>query len=183
VIAYIICEGDSDVELLHGILPKEILKDVEIVAAGGLSAIKSLSRSLLVRRQAPLAIVADADSTVPDLVQERLNSIEEIVKSVAINTPVKVILAVPSIEVIFFEDHSLLPRLLGYNLSQEMLSLATSQPKDVLQQLLSQSQAGDASISLQKRLTSENLEILRKSSVIKELIQFLQFVKEPAKAL
>jgi hypothetical protein len=100
MISYIVCEGTFDVELLKYILPQDLLNDVEIVAAGGLSAIKSLSRSLLVRRQVPVAIVADADSIVPELVQERHNSIEELVRSVSIDTPVKVILAVPSIEII-----------------------------------------------------------------------------------
>ncbi|MBD2596961.1 hypothetical protein H6G74_21900 [Nostoc spongiaeforme FACHB-130] len=88
MIAYIVCEGASDVELLQRVLPKELLNNIEIVAAGGLSAIKSLARSLVVRRQVPIAIVADADSVAPEVVQERLSSIEEIVKSVAIDTQV-----------------------------------------------------------------------------------------------
>jgi hypothetical protein len=180
MIAYIVCEGASDVELLRLVLPKELLNSVEIVAAGGLSAIKSLSRSLVVRRQVPIAIVADADSVDPDVVQERRNSIEEIVKSVAIDTPVKVILAVPSIEIIFFQDSSLLSRLLKYEPSPEMLSLATSQPKKALQQLLSQSQRNHSQSLLFQQLTNEDIEILRKTPVIQEIIHFLQSVQETA---
>lgn len=180
MIAYIVCEGISDVELLQRVLPKELLNDVEIVAAGGLSAIKSLSRSLLVRRQVPIAIIADADSVAPDLVQERLNSIEELVKSVAIDTPVKVILAVPSIEIIFFQDSNLLSRLLGYEPSQEMLSLATSQPHKALREMLSQSQRDYRQSPLFQQLTHEDIETLRKTQVMQEIIHFLQSVQETA---
>ena len=178
MIAYIVCEGSSDVELLQRILPKELLNGVEIVAAGGLSAIKSLSRSLLVRRQAPVAIVADADSIAPDVVQERLSSIEELVKSVAIDTPVKVILAVPSIEIIFFQDKHLLSRLLGYKPSQEILNLAVSQPHSVLKQLLAQSNGKYHQSHLLAQLTNDDMQILRNHPVIQEIIQFLQSVQQ-----
>ena len=178
MIAYIVCEGHSDVELLQRVLPKDLLNGVEIVAAGGLSAIKSLSRSLLVRRQAPVAIVADADSIAPDVIQERQSSIEELVESVAIDTPVKVILAVPSIEVIFFQDKRLLSRLLGYEPSQEMLNLAISQPHAVLKQLFMQSHGGYSLAQMIAQLTGEDLQILRHTPVIQEIIQFLQSVQE-----
>ncbi len=59
--AYLVCEGDRDAQLLKRVLPEEILNNVEIISAGGLSAVKSLARSLIVRRQAPVAIVMDAD--------------------------------------------------------------------------------------------------------------------------
>ncbi|MBD2453356.1 hypothetical protein H6G80_04620 [Nostoc sp. FACHB-87] len=183
MIAYIVCEGASDVELLQRVLPKELLNNIEIVAAGGLSAIKSLARSLVVRRQVPIAIVADADSVAPEVVQERLSSIEEIVKSVAIDTQVKVILAVPSIEIIFFQDRSLLSRLLGYEPSPEMLSLATSQPNKVLKQLLSQSQRDYSQSSITQQLTNDDLKILRQNSVIQEVIHFLQSVQQTATVL
>ncbi len=183
MIAYIVCEGVSDVKLLQCILPKELLNGVEIVAAGGLSAIKSLSRSLLVRRQVPVAIVADADSVAPDLVQERLSSIEELVESVAVDTPVKVILAIPSIDVIFFQDSVLLSRLLGYKPSQEMLSLAISQPHKALRQLLSQSEMNYGQSPITNRFTNEDIEIIRKAPVIQEVMYFLQSAQKTANVM
>lgn len=180
MIAYIVCEGHSDVELLQRILPKDLLNGVEIVAAGGLSAIKSLSRSLLVRRQSPVAIVADADSIAPDVIQERQSSIEELVESVAIDTPVKVILAVPSIEIIFFQDKRLLSRLLGYEPSQEILNLAVSQPRNVLQQLLARSHEKYNQSRLLAQLTNDDVQLLRNHPVIQEIMYFLQSVQQPA---
>jgi hypothetical protein len=183
MIAYLVCEGARDVQLLRRILPGELLSNVEIIPAGGLSAIKSLARSLIVRRQAPVVIVMDADVITPEQVEERLKDTEEIVESVAVNTPVKVILAVPSIETIFFQDVSLLSRLLGYAPSQDMLSLAIYQPWQALRELISQSKKYQSQSQLIEQLTDEDLEILRKTSVIQEIIQFLQSVRETVVAL
>ena len=181
MIAYIVCEGITDAQLLQQILPKELLNDVEIVAAGGLSAIKSLARSLIVRRQLPVLIVVDADSVEPNVIHERLNSIEEIVKSVAISTPVKVVLAVPSIEIIFFEDILLLSDLLEYGPSQaqEMMNLAKSQPDKAVRKFLGRFPKNN--LINQLKLTNDNLEILRKVPFIQEIIYFLQSLQETAK--
>ena len=181
--AYLICEGTRDAQLLKRVLPEEILNNVEIIPAGGISAVKSLARSLIVRRQAPVAIVMDADVTIPEQVEERLKDTEEIVGSVAANTPVKVILAVPTIETIFFQDISLLSHLLGYAPSQEMLSLAIYQPWQVLTQLISQSKKYQSQSQLIEQLTHQDLEILRKTPVIQEIILFLQSVRETADVL
>ncbi len=180
--AYIVCEGDFDAQLLQVVLPKELLNEVEIVAAGGLSAVKSLARSLLVRRQVPIAIVVDADSVSTDLVQERRNSIEEIVESVAVDTPIKVILAVPTIEIVFFQNGLLLPRLLGFEPSESVLELATSQPRKALEQLFSESRNGHSLSQIINQLTDTDIEILRTASVIQEITNFLQSVQEIAKA-
>lgn len=181
--AYIVCEGERDVQLLKCLLPKEFISSVEIVAAGGLSAVKSLARSLVVRRQLPVAIVADADSISPEQVEQRLKDTEEIVGNIAANTLVKVILAVPSLEIIFFQDISLLSRLLGYVPSQDVLNLAMYQPWKALRQLISQSKNFQNQSQLVEQLTYEDLEILRKAPVMQEVIEFLQSVRETADAL
>jgi len=184
MIAYIVCEGPSDAQLLKTVLPKKLLNDVQVVAAGGISAVKSLARSLVVRRQVPMIIVVDADSVVQELIQERLKSFEEIVGGVAANTPVKVVLAVPEMEAIFFQDASFLSRLLGYIPPQNLLDLAVFQPKKALEQLLSQSEKNNhlSPLEILARLSNEDTEILRKAPFIQEIINFLESVRETAKA-
>jgi hypothetical protein len=46
VTAYVVCEGERDAQLLKRLLPEEFVSNVEIVAAGGLSAVKSLAGSV-----------------------------------------------------------------------------------------------------------------------------------------
>lgn len=183
MIAYIVCEGLFDRQLLKTVLPGELLTDVEVVSGGGVSAVKSLARSLVVRRQVPVIIVVDADSVVPELVQERLKDIEEIVESVAVNTPVKVILAVPEMETIFFQDVTFLSRLLGYIPPQDILDLAVFKPKKALEQLLSKSDKIHERSQMIDQLANEEIEILRSSSVMQDIIHFLQSVRETAKAI
>lgn len=179
MIAYIVCEGNLDVQLLKHVLPAELLENVEIVAGCGISAAKSLARSLLVRRQLPVAIVADADSVDPDLIQERLKNIKESIESVSVIL-VKVILAVPAVEIIFFQDIFLLSRLLGYAPPKDILDLASFQPRKALEQLIAQSQKSPDRSHIINQLASEDLEILHKSPVIQEVLNFLQFVKNTA---
>lgn len=181
--AYIVCEGERDAQLLKRLLPEEFVGNVKIVAAGGFSAVKSLARSLIVRRQSPVVIVADADAIIPEQVEQRLKDTEAIVENIAVNTPVKVILAVPTLEIIFFQDVSLLSRLLGYVPSQDVLGLAMYQPWQALKQLISQSKNFQSQAQLVEQLTNEDLEVLRKAPVIQEIIQFLQSVRETADAL
>ncbi|BAY38898.1 hypothetical protein NIES2111_32470 [Nostoc sp. NIES-2111] len=180
MIAYIVCEGSLDVQLLKIVLREKLLNNVEIVAAGGLSAVKSLARSLIVRRQVPVAIVIDADSVAPEIIQERLKSIEELVESVSANVPFKVIAAVPEMEIIFFQDIGLLSRLLGYEPSQDMLTSAVFQPCKTLEKLLSKSKKYDSYSQVIDQLTNEDLGILRQTPFIQELIYFLQSVQKTA---
>lgn len=179
MIAYIICEGRYDIQLIEATLPKQLLKEVEVVAAGGISSVTSLARSIVVRRQVPVAIVVDADSTVPELVQMQTNSIKEIVESVSVSTPVKVILFVPEMEAIFFQDTQLLAKLLGYIPSQDELTLAISQPKKILNQLIDKSKKINDLAQFITNLSDEDINNLRNTSVIQELIYFLQAVREP----
>jgi hypothetical protein len=180
MIAYIICEGIDDKQLLKAILPEISLNQVEIVVGGGISSVKSIARSLVVRRQTPVAIVVDSDSTVPELVQMRIRETTEIIESVSVNTPVKVMLFVPELEAIFFQDLQLLSKLLGYAPSQDELSLAASRPRKVLAQLLAKSDKVRNRSEIINQLAEENINNLRDFPTIQELIEFLHSVREPA---
>lgn len=182
MITYIICEGSFDAQLLKTVLPANLLTDVGVVAAGRVSGVESLARSLVVRRRVPVVIVIDADSVVPELVQQRRKDIEEIVEIVSINTPVKVVPAVPEIEIIFFQDVFLLSRLLGYIPTKDILNMAVYQPRKALEQLISRSEIIHNSSEIIDRLTNEDIEILRSSSVMQEIVHFLDSVRETVAA-
>ncbi|AFY60219.1 hypothetical protein [Synechococcus sp. PCC 6312] len=175
---YIVCEGARDAQLLQRLLPEELVSNVEIVAAGGLSAVKSLARSLVARRQSPVVIVADADTTIPEQVEQRLKDTEELVGNIAVNAPVKVVLAVPTLEIVFFQDTSLLADLLGYFPSEDILRLATYQPKQALEKLISKSKNFQNQSQMVEKLTNEDIKVLRKALVIQDVIEFLQSVQE-----
>lgn len=180
--AYLVCEGEREARLLTHILPKELLETVEIIPAGGLSAVKSLARSLLVRRHAPVAVVIDSDSLEPAQVEARSKDVRDIIGGVSANTPFGVILAVPTLWTVFFDDIFLLSQMLGYMPSHELLMLATYQPRQALVQLVLQSEKYQDEDQLIERMTDQEAKIFCQTPVIKDIIQFFQSVREPVKA-
>lgn len=183
MITYILCEGAFDAQLLKIVLPENSLTDVGVVVGGKVYNIKSLAMSLIVRRRVPVLIVFDADSVVPELVELRRNDIEEILEFVAGKTPFKVVSAVPEIEIIFFQDVSLLSRLLGYIPPKDILDMAVHQPKQALEELIARSEIIHDRSQIIDRLANEDIEVLRSSSVMQEIVHFLQSVRETANAV
>ncbi|NJR21931.1 MAG: hypothetical protein HC786_07050 [Richelia sp. CSU_2_1] len=179
---YIICEGDFDAQLLKTVLPENLLTDVGVVVGGKIYNIKSLAMSLIVSRRVPVLIVFDVGSSVPELVEFRRQDIEEVVLWVAGKTPVKIVPAIPEIETIFFQDVSLLERLLGYTPPQNLLDRAVFLPKKVLEELIARSNIIQDISEILDRLTEEDIEILRSAAIMQEIIQFLQSVRETAEA-
>src|SRR5690242_2812486 len=110
---YILVEGETDAEFLRRLLPPEVTKDAEIVAVGSSSEIPSLARSLLVRRQRPVAVLMDADSLSQSSIQERKESTEDLIQSAAASIPVKVVVVVPEIESWFFVVPEAINRIFG----------------------------------------------------------------------
>jgi hypothetical protein len=167
--AYIVTEGDFDREVLQAVLPKELTNGAGIVSGRGNHI--SLARSLVLRRKVPLALVLDADCVSEKLISERRQDVEELLRMAAGKIPTKVVFAVPEMEAIFFEDASLLPRVVGHELSHDILETAKIRPGQALAQLgYAKNRWGD----LLQALSEEDLVILRKSQAIQEIMQFLQ---------
>jgi hypothetical protein len=179
MIAYIVTEGPVDEKLLHRLLPGDLLQDVGIVAAGGLSAIKSMARSLAVKRNVPILIVVDSDSVEPRAIADRRVDINEIVAYASIQ-PVEVVLAVPQLEVVLFHDRTLLTQWFGDRITQEDLIRAEFQPRQVLERLLAESPNGLTLAVMIEQLTDRQVESLRQTTVIQEAMQFLRSVQSVA---
>jgi hypothetical protein len=132
---YILVEGPTDAAILRRILPPEALQDAELVPAGGSPGIPSLARSLLVRRKKPVAVVMDADSVNPEVIEERQQSTEEFIRSADSSVPVKVVAAVPEIEAWFFANPETVNHVVGVTVTADWFALGKRDPKGVLQQL------------------------------------------------
>ncbi len=169
---YLVVEGPSDQALFQRLLPSEIRSETTIVTAGGRSNITSLARSLMVAKQRPLAMVADADAIEKDAVEQRLEVLEELVHPVTAGVPYKVILAVPEIESWFFAVPEVLERLSGNKLSPEQRELGLLRPKEVLRQLF-QVQGPLPFDRLASGLTESEVKTLQETQPRKELIEFL----------
>ncbi len=177
MIAYVVTEGQFDAALLRRLLPDEIASGVQIVPAGGLSAAKSLARSLLALRQRPVAIVMDSDSVVPATIMERRQSAEEAVQGIAGNVPIRVIMAVPELEAVLFRNPAGLERILGAPIPIGIGELAETRPRKALDEWLRLSKATRSKPDFLKDLRPDDLDALRKAPEVNELIDFLKSVR------
>ena len=139
--------------------------------------------TLIASRQTPVAIVVDAKSTDPEMIRYRRQDIEEVVLIVSPGIPVKVIVAVPELEAIFFHDPHVLRRLFDRRVTDELLSLARTNPRRVLDELIARSDSIQQPIDILVALTEEELETLRQADVVLELADFLRHVRELASSM
>lgn len=188
---YVLCENSLAVQMLQILAPATTVRDWKWVAGGIKAELESLARSLLIKRQVPVAIVADGDSFDPSVVAQRQWEIESFVAKVAIEAPVKVLLFTPSLEILFFQDLALLASLLDLEISPEDWVRGQQQPKAVLNTLLARSPHqlrsphADPWQTLLDRLAAQPphaLTPLQQHPVIQALHQFLTQVEQWQKA-
>jgi hypothetical protein len=176
--AYVFVEGPSDVQFLERLLAPEAAKNVVFVPAGGASYLPSLARSVLVRRRKPVAVFMDSDSVEPEVIEERRENTEELIKAAAGNIPVKVIFAVPEIETLFFSSPEVIERVLGENVPPEFLALGQRDPTGVLRELANRShRQWDMKVAL-RSLDAHDLERMRSAPPVRELNNFLLSLPE-----
>jgi hypothetical protein len=179
---YVFVEGKLDEEFLRRVLPAELLKETGIVQAGSSASMASLARSFLVRRRTPVAVLMDADSLNPTVMEERRESMAELIQAAAGSIPVKVVLAIPEIEAWFFTVPEVIERVLREKPSDDLLVLGSRDPKGVLEQLSRRSKREWDSLQAIGALSEQEIERIRARSDVTELSQFLQKVLSENKA-
>jgi hypothetical protein len=179
---YVFVEGPTDADLLRRILPQEVLRDAELVAAGGSSGIPSLARSVLVRRKKPIAVVMDSDSLDPDVIEERQQSTEELIRAADASIPVKVVSAVPEIGAWFFAAPEAIGRILGKKVPAELIPLGKRDPAGVLQQLQEKSKKKWDPKQAIGSLDAHDIQRIRALPEVAELSSFLEKVQQDDQA-
>jgi hypothetical protein len=175
---YILVEGPSDAAFLRRILPEEVLGNAELVTTGGRAGIPSLARSVLVRRKSPVAIVMDSDSIDPEVIEERQQSTEELIRAADISVPVKVVCAIPEIEAWFFVSRETVERVVGQKVSEEELFLGQRDPRGMLQRL---AERGGRRWDIKRaisELDTSDVEQIRGIPEVGELSEFLLQVQK-----
>jgi hypothetical protein len=171
--AYVVVEGNTEVLILRAVLPPQLVNEVALVAAGGRSNLTSTARTLLVTRRKPMAVLVDTDSTDESVIRERWQSTHELLREVSGGVRFKVILLVPSVEIVFFQAPGGLKKEFGHEPSSETLLLARTNPKEALEQLLKGRKGPGTLSELLDALGDQEVEALRSTGPMRELIQFL----------
>lgn len=165
----VVTEGPADIAILRKLIETPGNGRIQFYEAGGFSAVNSLARSLLVKGSQKLAVVVDADSRDPNVIEDRKRFLAKSLRDIAPRSQVKVVVIAPEIEALFFEHRDILDKLLGKRLDDTEFVSGYVEPKKVLQRHLSGAQ-------LEFRLDTledEDLESLRSDPEISSLRAFL----------
>jgi hypothetical protein len=172
--AYVITE-DIDVEIFKKLLPKRLTKMVELIPSS--YSASSTSSTLLAVKRIPLALVVDAHTDDDTAIYERQDTLQYLLRQTAVRVPFKVLLAIPSIEAIVFQDRPLLEQLIHRQLTDTEWELAKYHPKKSLTYFLGENPLP----GLLKQLTEPAIAILQQHPLIIELMEFLSSVIKPTK--
>ena len=167
---YVITEGKLDAEILQRLLPATIAQNVIFVDGGGKYGAKSMASTLLVTRQRPVALVIDADTLDPAVLQEQQDSARALLRQVSPGVPFEVFLAKPEIEEVFFQDQALVERILQTTFTPREWEYIQYDPKKLLAENSMPVQA------ILDQLSEADIQLLREHSLIKEIGQFLASV-------
>lgn len=171
--AYVVTEGETDIQILKRLLPARIANNATFIDGGGTYGAQSLASSLLAKRRIPVALVLDADANDAQIIHEKQDVSSWMLKQAAVNVPFKVLLAIPSIETVFFQDRPFLEAVTQRKFTDLEWKLAKLQPKEAL--------AGSSGDNLQtflRHLTQESIKAMQEHPLIYSLIEFLSSVIE-----
>ncbi|WP_019500141.1 hypothetical protein [Pseudanabaena sp. PCC 6802] len=169
--AYIVTEGQSDVDILRKLLPEEIAQQVSIIGRNGRSSAISTAAGIMIDKRKPVALVLDSDTEDQRNINAQLSTLNYLLRQALAGNTFKVILAIPEIETIFAQDRSLLSKIVGKQVEEMEWEYAKSQPKKYFKKLLSDSPQWLYEIL--NKLTEEDIQILQQHELLVSLSQFL----------
>lgn len=175
MITYVVTEGKCDVELLKKLLPAEVMGGVKIVEASGSYSAQSLARSIVASTQCPVALVVDADTVDELAIQERRDTLKDLLRQAAGRVPCEAFLAVPEMEAIFFQDRSTLERIVAREVTDELWEAGNDRPKEVLGRLFNPDWD-----RLIHALDDDATKVLKNHPLIRHLSEFLTLTKAAA---
>lgn len=115
---YIVVEGTSDKVILETALPSEILEQVKIVVAGGRASALPLANSIAVAKQAPVALIIDADTTDPSRLRDEELNFQDLARLLPVETPPVLFLGEPDLST-SLENDAWFTRLLEFAEDQD----------------------------------------------------------------
>jgi hypothetical protein len=170
-LAYVVTECDLDLKLLESLLPKDIVKVTKFVASRRSGSTRAMT--ILAVNHRPLAFVAETTARTQEGVLEREDMLRYLIRPGAVRAPFKIFTPFPSIEMVFFQDRTLLEQLIGRKINDLEWKFATFNPKEVLNHLLEGHPEGLTIEGILDTLTDEAIEVLQKHPFICSISEFL----------
>jgi hypothetical protein len=144
---------------------------IELRASAPSSSLYGAARTFLGIKNEPVAVVLDAKSTDEDAVERVRETAEEVIGDAGGAAPLRVLVAVPAVEALFFQRPDAVKRAFQ-NAGESLIEIGKVSPANALKRL---DPAGEAAAShkLMKELNAEDVAALRAQSPVKDLLAFL----------
>ena len=175
--AYVVTEGQSDARILKRLLPQAVVEGTEFVVGAGRYSAQSLAATILAVKRRPVALVVDADTEDELAIREQAEFLRELLRQTAAGIPFEVFTAVPEMEAVFFQDKSVVERLIDRKFEDQEWVIAKHQPKRSLglalgqQPLVIEELLGD--------LPPESVHVLQQHPLVGQLSRFLASTTTP----
>lgn len=176
---YIVTESESGVTVLKTLLATGLMYNDQVVLTygEGWSGADALARSILVVRRQPVILLVDADSNDETRIAERKRFLAWSLGQFAPPEMFRIIVAVPELEALYFENKEVLTNLVGKDVTDEQFIRGKYVPRQVLQELFgSEANYRD---KLQERLSHVDLGVLQSSSIVREVETALNELLQP----
>lgn len=170
---YVVTEGKSDIELLKKVLPKNITRFVVFVVGEGSSSALSLASTIIAVRRQPVALILDADTQDESAIEEKSGLLCALLRKAASGVPFKVLIAKPEIEAIFFQDKSLIERVVKRKLSDAEWQYARFAPYRFFADKISLRKYPVPYANIFEHFTKDTPDILQNHPLITDLIEFI----------
>jgi hypothetical protein len=165
--AYVVTKSKTELEIIKKLLPEPLSINIEFIAT---HSYLSASNTLLTVKRLPLVLVIDAKTDNDLMIYEKKTVSESLVRGA--DVPFKVLLAIPAIETIFFQDKLLLEQIVNHKFTEIEWELAKYHPKKSLTYFLGENPWS----KIVNNLTDKAIEVLQKHPFITELVEFLSSV-------
>jgi hypothetical protein len=165
---YVLIEGQPHRWLIENLLTENT--DLTFIAEDGFSTLLSIAVTVLInhRGEARVLLLLDADSLDSEIMEQKKEVALSMLRRVSLSDDeFKIIFFQPSMEVVLFQDASILKELTGREPSDTQLRLGQYQPRQVLRELM-----GTESLSGQ-HIPQRVFEKLRQLPVFQEVESYL----------
>lgn len=169
--AYLITERSSDAKILRMVLPESVLASVQLIESESDYGAESQAMSRLAEQRLPVVLVLNARTNDPMAIQQRYADLGGLLRSYGGPTPFKLAIAIPELEVIFFQNRDMVQTLIGKVLTDLEWQFAQKHPQEFLDSL-GENETAFVEQMLQS-LNEENLRAIRQHSLIQEITEFL----------
>lgn len=172
--AYIVTESQPYIDIIKKMLSDEQLESTKFYAGLGQSDAHSMATTILGADRIPVVLIVNTRADDKDIVAEKFNDINFLMRQSSPGVPYKIVMAVPEIEVVLLHNRDLIEKIIGQHFTELEWEYACSHPSRFLSRFL-----GDKSQYIQtifENMNAAELSQLRQHPIIAEITNFLSNV-------